>query len=159
MSKVQSRKFLFSLVIAFLIGIAQIYILLKIYSFFIVYSPPMEWLYNLGFRGAQVKFGTVLIDLVIATVFSFAIAFVLIKLQPHKTWLYVWVAVFTGFFLMEGSLLINVSRLVELWPGVMIGWINLLLPIPLAVLLLRKAMLSKAPDKPMNTNDGDAGVA
>ena len=146
------------LVIACLIGGIQIYWLEKVFSFFVMYAMPLEWLGGLGLRGTPLTFGVAIVDFIIAIVFSIPAAFVLLKLQPQKTMAFVTLAVLTGFFMMYGSLLINPSHLFELWPGVMMGWINLLLPIPLAVLLLRKVLLPKTPNKSLNADASKAGA-
>lgn len=119
----------------------------------------MALLGDLGLRGGQLVVGVTIVDLIIATVFSIPAAFVLSKLRPHKIWLFAWVAVFTGFLIIYGSMFIDLSRMVELWPGVMMGWINILLPIPLAVLLIGKALPPKVPYKALNTDACYAGTA
>ena len=153
-----NKTFPFALVIACLIGGVQIYWLIEVFSFFVMYAMPLEWLGILGLRGTPLTFGVAIVDLIIATVFSIPAAFVLLKLQPQKIIIFVTLAVITGFLMMYGSLFINPSRLFELWPGVMMGWINLLLPIPLAVLLLRKPLLPKTPNKSLNADASDAGA-
>ncbi len=119
---------------------------------------PAEWLGVLGLRGTPLLFGTTIVDLIVATIFSIPAAFILLRLKPQKTATFVTLAVLTGFSIMYGSVLINPSRLIESMPGVMVGWINLLFPIPFAVLLLRKVLPLKTPNKSLNTDASDAGA-
>lgn len=143
--------------ISCLVGVIQIYFGFAVFSFVINHAMPLEWLADLGLRGTQLTIGVAIVDLLIAIVISIPAALILLWLQPQKPLVYVTIAVMTGLLITNGSLIVNPTPLIEYWPRMIPGWINVLLPIPLVVICLQKVIIPDSPNKSINTEASEAG--
>jgi hypothetical protein len=146
-----------SSLIAVGIGAFQYFLLLYSFSLLLTYVNPFGLLVGLGLRGSIVYFVSGVFDLIWAVLFSIPAAIILLKLRPRKIWLYLFLAVIPAFVWLNIGLVAN-PIFSEYWGGLLVGWINELLPLPLAVLILQKSPPWKTHNKSFNADASSAGA-
>jgi len=157
--KNQTLSISIAIIVAILVGFAHIVYLLKVFSFLYANVTPLALLSDLGLRGTPLNIGVATVDWIIATAISIPTAFILLKLQTQRVWLCAWLAAIVGFFAINSSRLFDPSQLLESWLNILAGFVTLIFPIPLAVLLLRKFLTQTAPNKPFKQDTSDAGAS
>ena len=155
-----SRTLALSASLAILVGWVHFEYMVKIiFYYWVTYSNFQSTLIEIGLRGIAFYTASIMADYVVATVFSIPTAFILNKLKPNRVWLYVSLAVLPIFLLFQlVPLWKNPSSYIEHLPGSMMGWVNLLLPIPSAMILIQRFGRLKPPNKSLNADTGDAGA-
>ena len=148
-----------AIIVAALVGFAHIVFLLKVISSLYAIKSPLALLVDLGLRGTPLNIGVVIVDWIITTAISIPAAFILLKLQTQRVWLCAWLAAFVGFFAIYSPAHFSISQLLEIWPTVLLGFLTLVFPIPLAVLLLRKYFPPTKPNKSLKMDTSYTGAS
>ena len=134
-----------SFIAAILIGLAQTYILVRLWGYISVYTPLPNWLLASGLKGTALHVTVFLIDALCNVVFCLPAAYAICKLKPPLLFVYLILAIAPGFiwqyrlFLVDPSLLKNWAIFI---PGVLLT----LVPLPLATLAMRRTLAQNSPN-------------
>ncbi len=129
-----------SIVIAIVIGTAQMFLLTVYWAYIGVYSPVFLWLNDLGLQGLSLRVVIFLIDFFTNVLLSLPAAYVINKLRPKSIWLYLAVAVLPVFVFTNWLLITEPARLTQFvpWYTYVPGWIFGLAVLPVAVLIVHR---------------------
>lgn len=134
-----------SAAIAVVLGFAQAYFLMLCWGYIGAYSPVLGWLLDLGLRDASLRAVLYPIDFATTVALSAPAALLLVRLRPAKLLLFLALAVVPPF-IWQHYHLIGDSVLAEFWPAFLFGWVQELVALPVAALLIRWRSGPTAPD-------------
>jgi hypothetical protein len=124
-------------VLAALIGVAQMYFLVFFWTYFSIYSPLPHWLKSLGMRGSPF-FATIFVaDLLVNVALCLPAAYGLCRLKPRRLVLYLALAIIPGF-LWQYRLFFGDASLFNDWVIFVPGVFMSLIPLPFAALVSRR---------------------
>jgi hypothetical protein len=134
-----------SFLAAFVIGLAQMYILVRLWGYISVYTPLATWFLALGLGGTGLRAAVFFSDALCNVVFCLPAAYVLCKLKPPVLFVYLILAIAPGFIWQYRLLLLDPPALKN-WLIFIPGVLLTLLPLPLATLAMRLALARHAPN-------------
>lgn len=140
-----NRSLLISGATAVVLSVAQWYFLALSWAYISAYSPVAAWLSSSGMFGAALPAGLWLLDLLASIILSLPVAFVVLKLRPSKLWLYLLLVVVPGFLWLNRGAFVSPYFGQFAW-SFAAGWVQQLLALPLAALLLRSFIGPGAPN-------------
>lgn len=140
-----NRQLLIMGAAAVLLGIAQWYFLAFCWAYISAYSPVAGWLAGSGIFGGALPAILWPLDLLVSIILSLPVAFVLLQLRPPRLWFYLLLAVVPGFLWLNRETVVSphLGQFALLFAA---GWVQQLLALPLAVLLLRAVIGPRAPN-------------
>lgn len=131
-----------SFLAAVLIGLVQMYILMRLWLYISIYTPLPNWFHTLGLRGGVLHLTVFLSDALVNVLFCLPAAYAICKLKPPRLFVYLILAIAPGFiwqyrlFFVDPPTFHNWALFV---PGVLLT----LLPLPLAALVVRGARMAR----------------
>jgi hypothetical protein len=145
------RPLVFAVLTSLVLGIAQTYLLVLVWGHLAVNNPLRVWLLDAGLRGEALRAVLCPIDFLINVVLSLPVAFVLLSLRPARPLLFLAIAVAPYFFLLNFHL-IGSGTLAQYWRSFAFGWVQELLALPAAALLLH-FIIGPATRNPVSQGD------
>ena len=139
----KSDNLLLSMLLASVIGIAQMLVLLYFWVEMSLYSHHVPWLLAHGIHGAWLKALVFLGDNTLNLALCLPAAFALCKLRPSKLWLYLILAVIPAF-LWNSQLLLTTTAWFNYWTIFIPGALMELLTLPVAVLIAKSWVARRA---------------
>ena len=124
-----------SMLLATLIGAAQMVLLMWCWAYIAAYNPMAFWLIGHGVRGAALYALVFPVDFLVNVLLCLPAAFLLRKLRPARIWLYLALAVLPPF-LWTNRLVPDSPHLAQMSWIFLSGWVNELLALPAAAWLL-----------------------
>lgn len=140
-----NRRLLISGAAAVLLGVAQWYFLAFCWAYISAYSPVTAWLASSGIFGGALPVILWPLDLLVSVILSLPVASVLLQLRPAKLRLYLLLAVVPAFLWLNRGAVVgpHFGEFALLFAA---GWVQQLLALPLAALLVRAVIGPGAPN-------------
>jgi hypothetical protein len=132
-----------SLVAAALLGIAQMYFVMILWGYIGAYTPLPRWLLTLGLKGTALHAVVFLSDSLLNVIFCLPAAYAICRLKPPRLAVYLILAIVPGF-IWQYRLFFPDTSLLKNWTMFVPGVLLYLVPLPLAALLLRRALVHRA---------------
>lgn len=138
-------SFTASVCAAMIVGVVHTRFLVFCWAYIGAYTPLLRWLADLGLEGASLRAVLYPIDFLTNLALSLPFALLLVKLRPSNLALLLVVAVVPSF-LWHNYYLIDSSIVTEFWPSFLFGWIQQLLALPVATLLVHRLSKPRSPN-------------
>ena len=137
MRGVKTDNFPLAFVAAFVLGLAQMLLLVYCWNYIVIYSPLLHWLISLGVRDVTLHALVFATDSVVNIALCLPAAFVLCQLRPRRLLVYLMAAVIPAFIWQYRLVLQDPFAIQQLWqfiPGV----VSALLMLPIATFFVTR---------------------
>jgi hypothetical protein len=141
-SKLKNSNIYLSVVVAFIIGIVQLFVLDYCWRFISMYSQLPTWAIESGIRGASFSIFFFITDLLLNIIICLPAAYALCKLRPQKLLVYLPLAVIPGFLWQYRLVFTDPSAFYN-WTVFAPGAFSAIFMLPIAVLIIYVAVFKK----------------
>lgn len=133
----KTGNFPLAVFVAFVLGLAQMLLLLYCWNYLVIYSPLLRWLTSLGVSGASLHASIFAADSALTVALCLPAAFLLCQLRPRRLLVYLFAAVIPGFIWQYRLVLQDPSTVQDLWQFVP-GILSALLVLPIATFFVAR---------------------
>jgi hypothetical protein len=130
---------------AILIGLAQMYVLVRLWGYISIYTPLPNWLLGFGLGGTSLHVTVFLSDALCNVLFCLPAAYAIYRLKPPRRFVYLTLAIVPGF-IWQYRLFLGDPTLLKDWPIFIPGAVLTLAPLPLATLAIQRTLGQHSPN-------------
>src|SRR5450432_2804526 len=135
-----------SLLAAILIGLGQMYVLVRLWGYLSMSTPVPNWFHALGLKGSTLHVAVFFSDALCNTVVGLPAAYLICKLKPRMLFVYLILAIAPSFIWQYRLFFVDPTSFRN-WTLFVPGLLLMLTPLPLAALAIRGTLSRRSPNQ------------
>jgi hypothetical protein len=140
------RNSFVSLLAAILIGLGQMYVLVRLWGHLSMSTPVPNWFHALGLKGSALHIAVFFSDALCNTVVGLPAAYLICKLKPPMLFVYLVLAIAPSFIWQYRLFFVDPTSFRN-WTLFVPGLLLTLAPLPLAALAIRSTLSRRSPNQ------------